>query len=147
MTLKQGLGIKLQKAAVESKRVTTMSRFDLGVKPSTKLWVVDRQDMSTYTQELVFLQFHCLHQTSKACLQLSSWTSRRRIYCCYTMVLLFGIDYYAVKSFQRIWTYTVHCNLLTAMILRRSFSNSKVSTLQTGGIQFQSMVYLTLVYN
>lgn len=74
MTLKQGLG------GVQSRSVTTtcMSRSDLGVKPSTNLWVVDRQDRSKYTSELV-LQFQCVHQTSKACLQLSLWTSRRRI--------------------------------------------------------------------
>lgn len=50
-----------------------MSRSDLGVKPSTNLWVVDRQDRSKYTPELV-LQFQCVHQTSKACLLLSLWT-------------------------------------------------------------------------
>lgn len=41
-----------------------MSRSDLGVKPSTNIWVVDRQDRSKYTPELV-LQFQCVHQTSK----------------------------------------------------------------------------------
>lgn len=117
---------------LESKRVTTMSRFDLGVYhlQNYGLWIVNICQRTRRNQ--FFSNFHCLHQTSNAC--LSTLTSRRRIYCFNTKVLLFGIDFCAVKKFQRIWTYIVHCNLLK----KNDFVTivySKVLTLQRiGGI-------------
>lgn len=148
MTLKQGLGVKLQKAGVQSRRVTTtcMSRSDLGVKPSTNLWVVDRQGRSKYTPELV-LQFQCVHQTSKACLQLSLWTIRRRIYIYYIQWWYYLVLTNVQFKVSRVYghkQFTAIC--LNGMILIHSSSKSKVSTLQIGGIQFQSMVYSTLVF-
>lgn len=111
-----------------------MSRFDLGVYhlQNYGLWIV-KICQRTRRNEF-FFNFHCLHQTSKACLQLSSWTSRRSDNCYNTMVLLFGIDYCAVKKNPAYMDIQFTAICLKGMILIRSY-NSNVLTLQRiGGI-------------
>lgn len=132
---------------LESKRVTTMSRFDLGVYhlQNYGLWIVNICQRTRRNQ--FFSNFHCLHQTSNAC--LSTLTSRRRIALirrCYYLVLT-SVQLKNSSVYGHI-QFTAIC--LKRMILLQSYtSNSKVLTLQRIGGRnlIQSVVYLTLVYN